>query len=271
MDCEKEKPVENKDAVVSKFVDDSMEDSTVGVFSQNMQDEVKADENMVPTFIFSSPRRFTIGAPKGKSKTNLSKGKRSQYHNSRSSTFIDGDYLNNLESSRSSQHKIYYEKAQTSQMIEKFNRIKTALVLRIEEMHTQKLFTLNDCVQLFMSEYVPISMSIPRPLSCEGLSDVLKVEPESSFIKALSVSLELQDLMRRTMLEVKTLPVCCCGYIYIHPNLCFSKHPSDPTLLAGKITNTSDNAIIIKKIDMLTQLNVMRFFLEILYEYHTKK
>lgn len=271
MDSEKEKSVENNDAVVSKFVDDSIEDLTSGVFSQAVQEVITSDDTMVPTFVFSSPQRFTIGLPKGKSKTNLSKGKRALNHNARFSTFIDGDNLSNLDSSKSTQHKIYYEKAQTSQIFERFNHIKTALVLRIEEMHAKKLFTLSDCVQVFLSEYIPISMSIPRSLSCEGISNLLQIESDSSFVKAISVSLELQELMRRTMLEVKTLPVCCCGYIYIHPNLCFSKHPSDPTLIAGKITNVSDNAIVINKKDVISQLNTMRFFLEMLYEYYTNK
>lgn len=271
MDSEKEKLVENKEVDVSTFVDDSMEDSNASIFSQDTQEkEANSSEVMVPTFVFSSPKRFTIGFPKGKSKTNLSKGKRCLNHNNRNTTFIDGDNLGNLETSKSSQHKIYYDKAQSSQMEQKLERIKTALVLRIEEMNTKKLFTLSDCVQLFISEYVPISMSVPRSLSIRGLADVLQVDQDSSFIQEISGSLELQELMRRTMLETKTLSVCCCGYIYIHPNLCFSRHPTDPSLVAGKITNTNENAIIIKKVDMLAQLNVLRFFLEILYEYHTK-
>lgn len=272
MASRKEKLVVEKDVIVSEYVDDSeVEDSFSGVFSQvqdeiDVPEEVVANENLVPTFVFSSPQRFTVGLPKGKSKTNLSKGKRS-----RKSTIIDGDCLNNLESSKVNQHKIYYEKAQTSQLLEKFNRIKVSLVARIEEMHLKKLFTLNDCVKSFMSEYIPISMYIPKPLSTDCLSGLLKVDTESTFIRSISASLELQELMRRTMLETKGLNVCCCGYIYVHPSLCYARHPSDPTLLAGKITNTSENAILLKKTDILSQLNSLRFFLEILHECHTLK
>jgi hypothetical protein len=290
------------------FVDDSIEDNTSDVFAQTMEDSTLSNENkdrqvglvdqimdstiiqsgsentekqvelinqdtnsitiqsitenMVPTFMISSPVRFTVGLPKGKSKANLSKGKRAK-----TSTEIDGDLLSGLESSRLTSNKILYEKAQTSQQIEKVNRFKTSLIFRIEEMHLKKLFSLHDCVKLFLSELIPISMSVPKLISPEGLSSILKIDVESSFIKKLSESLELQELMRKTMLEAKTLPVCCCGYIIIHPNLCFSKHPSDSTLVAGKITNT-DKAILLKKSEIITQLNVMRFFLEMLYEYH---
>ena len=180
---------------------------------------------------------------------------------------IDGDMLSCMETAKSTYQKTVYELCQIYQQREKIDRIRNTLVLRVEEMHEKGLIKLSECLKYFLSEFIPISLPIPLSLSRNVLSTILKIDNGSNFIKILQGSRELQDVMRKTILDTKMLPVCSCGFIYVHPSLCFAKHQSDETLVVGKISN-SGTASVSKRSDILAQLNALRYFLELLYEYH---
>jgi hypothetical protein len=247
------------DCITTKFVDGSTEPAVSDIYV------VQRDEVLRPSFI-KSPLRAV--QPKGNSRANLAKGKRPR--TAMDLVEIDGDMLADLESSKLTYEKQLFEHSQTSQIGEKMNRTKNSLILRIEEMHQKKIFTLSDCVNLFMSENIPISMYLPLSLSIDGLSDILKIDQCSSIMQTLHGSRKMQDVMRKTMLETKMLPVCSCGYIYVEPGLCFAKHPTDPSLVIGKIS-ASGKVSTMRHSDIILKLNALRFFLEMLYEYHNNK
>jgi hypothetical protein len=227
-----------------------------------------SSEKLTPTFVVSSPLPFVVG-PKGQSKTNQGKGKRPRFYNSNKVTLddIDGDLLLGLETSKQNSLKHLYRLARESQRSEKLRRAKNTMLVRIEEMNEKKLVTLSECVQIFMSECIPISLSIPTLLTDNALSDILKVDPESSFIKIMSDSRDMQEIMRRAILEAKNLSVCCCGYVYVHPTLTYARHPTDTNLLVGKQPYT-EKLSVIKRSEVIKNLNSLRYYLEILYEYY---
>lgn len=253
-----------KDHIMAKFVDGTIEGTISDIFVNPTDEPCDSDEVLIPTFARSSPTQLNLRVPKGKSRTNLSKGKRPRIQNTLD---IDGDMLAEMETTKLTHQKLMYELSQTSQQLEKMNRTRNTLILRIEEMHEKQLIKLSECLKYFLTEYLPISLSVPFPLSRNTLSNILKIDDDSSFIRTLSESRELQDVMRKTILDTKMLPVCCCGYVYVHPNLCFAKHPLDKSLVVGKLSD-SGKPLILKRVDILAQINSLRFFLEILYEYH---
>jgi hypothetical protein len=256
------------DSITTKFVDDSVEPPASDVYAKPdlRSTAQQCEEVLKPTFFKSSPLR--VGQPKGNSRVNLSKGKRPRVVTELLD--IDGDMLVDLETSKLTYEKQLFELSQTSHVIEKVNRTKNTLTLRIEEMHQKKILTLTDCVNLFMSENIPISMYLPISLSAEGLSDILKIDPSSAIMQTLQGSRVMQDVVRKTILGTKMLPVCSCGYIYVEPGLCFARHPIDPSLVIGKIS-ASGKMSTMKHSDIITKLNAIRFFLELLYEYHSNK
>lgn len=221
-------------------------------------------EKLAPTFTMSSPLPFVVG-PKGQSKSNPSKGKRPKLITNDTLDDIDGDLLMGLETSKINSVKNFYRLARESQRDEKLRRAKNTMLVRIQEMHEKKLLSLSDCVQFFMGEQIPISLSIPTLLTEHALSDILKVDPDSSFIKIVSDSKDMQETMRRAILEAKNLSVCCCGYIYVHPTLTYARHPTDSNILVGRQPYTEKQSII-KRSEVIKNLNSLRYFLEILYE-----
>lgn len=252
---------------ISKFVDGVTTEKLSEVLEVYSGDEGSTggtSEKLIPTFKFSSPLPFVV-RPKGQSKSNLNKGKRPR--NMITLDEIDGDMCEDLDTSKPNQGKLLYKLARESQRGEFIRRTKTTLLVRIEEMNEKKLITLADCVKIFMREYIPISLTLPTLLSEDALSDLLKVDPDSSFIHTLSESKNLQDTMRKAILESKNLHICCCGYIYIHPMLTYAKHPTDSTLVIGKQPYTN-KITSVKLSEVLKHLNSLRYYLEILYEYY---
>lgn len=252
---------------ISKFVDGVTVEKTTEVPEVYSGDESLNDgisEKLIPTFKFSSPLPFVV-RPKGHSKSNPSKGKRPR--NMITLDEIEGDLCIGLDTSKQTQGKLLYKLARESQRAEFIRRTKTTLLFRIEEMTEKKLITLADCVKIFMRDYVPISSTLPTLLSENALSDLLKVDPDSSFIHTLSESKHLQETMRKAILESKNLSVCCCGYVYVPPMLTYAKHPTDTTLAIGKQPYT-EKIISVKRSDVIRSLNSLRYYLEILYEYY---
>jgi hypothetical protein len=235
---------------------------------QPSDDVLTSQEKLTPTFVMSSPLPCVVG-PKGQSKANIGKGKRPRLGIKTNITLddIDGDLLIGLESSKQNSLKNLYRLARESQRDERKRRAKNTMLVRIEEMHEKKLLTLTECVQIFLGEQIPISLSIPTLLTEHALSDLLKVDPDSSFIKILSDSRDMQETMRKAILETKNLPVCCCGYIYVHPTLTYAKHPTDYSLLISKQPFT-EKLSTIKRAEVIKNLNSLRYYLEILYEYY---
>jgi hypothetical protein len=231
--------------------------------------DVILSENLRPTFAMSSLLPSFVVGPKGQSKANLGKGKRfrTAYETKKTLDDLDGDLLLGLETSKQNCMKNLYRLARESQRDEKIRRAENSMLLRIDEMTTKKLLTLSECTQIFMGELIPMSLTIPKLLTQQALSDLLKVDPESSFIGIISESRKIQDVMRRAILEGKNLPVCCCGYIYVHPSLTYAKHPIDSNLLISKQPYT-EKLTTIKRADVIKNLNSLRYYLEILYEYY---
>jgi len=263
---------DKEDKIISNYVDEtSNEDEVAGVYVDGSKSKDSSNETLVPTFSVSSPYPFVVG-PKGQSRINLSKGKRPRLSTSTISMLdsIDGDMLMGLDTSKVNNLKLLYKLARESQHSEKIKRATHTLMLRIDEMNEKKLLTLSNCVNIFMTEFIPISISISTLLSEHALSDILKVEPDSSFIRLVSDSKELQETMRQKILQCKNLCICCCGYVYIPSFLTYAKHPTDSSLLVAKQPFSSDNDKLscIKKTEVLKQLNSLRYYLEVLYEYH---
>jgi hypothetical protein len=255
----------HKDRIMARFVDGTIEGTISNIFVTPINQQSESEEVLRPTFATSCPTQFSVILPKGKSKTNLSKGKRPRILNTLSD--IDGDMLTDMETARVTYQKMMYELSQTSQQNEKLDRSRNTLILRIEEMNEKRLIKLSECLKYFLSEYIPISLPIPSSLSRTVLSNILKIDDESSFIHTIAGSRELQNVMRKTILDTKMLPVCCCGYIYVHPTLCFAKHPTDQSLVVGKVSD-GGKVSALKRSDIIAQINALRYFLELLYEYH---
>lgn len=271
--------IESSESGSSSEVQSEGEEEEVSVLSNYAEDEAGSEEvqsdavlggelstpeTLTPTFKSSSPYPFLLG-PKGRSKVNLAKGKRPRIATIKTLDDIDGDMIDDLESSKPNNHKSLYRLARESQREEIKRRAKNTLLARIQEMHEKNLITLSECVKIFMREFVPISLSIPTLLSEHALSDILKIEPDSSFIQLLAESRDLQELMRRTILETKNLNLCCCGYVFVHPFLTYTKHPTNSKILISKQPYT-DKLGSVKKSDVIAKINALRYYLEIMYE-----
>jgi hypothetical protein len=252
-------PVNSEPFIDVVSVDEEQEPSEVFTSEENVA------ENLTPTFRSSSPTRFVV-VPKGRSKINFTKGKRPRLAITLGR--IEGDMISGLDTAQENCIKFLYDHAQESQRLEKIRRGKNTIMVRIDEMNEKNLLKLSECVKIFLRELIPMSMYLPYSLSAFGLSDILKVDSDSSFIRYVESSHELQETMRRAILEQKDLTVCCCGYVYVHPMLTFSKHPTDHTLLIGKKPGTG-TLTTVKKANTIKNLNALRYYLEILYEYYT--
>jgi hypothetical protein len=208
----------------------------------------------VPTFEVLPPH-LPNHMIKGQSKRNLSKGK----HPMNSLLFpIQGDLVPNKNSAQS---KIF-DLTEESIRFDRIERIRNTLKTRIVDLNERKLYTLEDVIRVFLSESVPLSLKLPIHLSSTSLATLLLIEETSDFVETLRSSIMFQDSVRRCLLEEKNLPVCRCGYIYVHPSLTYSRHPRKKELMIG---NMGDIIAVEHTKTVLTRLNALRFFLEILF------
>lgn len=203
---------------------------------------------------------------KGASKSNPSKGKGRYQGPDIFDYFIDKDLLKE-GNMNSKVLKRFQEFAEQSRKIEKIEKTKKTIVSRISDLDQKNLLSLTDFVYLFLNNKVPISMKVPFLFSSYQISTLLVVEQSSQTTKIVSQNLDLQDLLRREILQAKKLPVCACGYIYVHPSLTYSRHPENPSKLIGRIFEDND-VVSESKVSIMSKLNSLRFFLEILFEYH---
>jgi hypothetical protein len=257
----------SEDFDVSNYVeleDTDTEDSTpvTPVFSESVIENVQS-EVLVPTFEVSAPKPFSV-RPKGLSRSNLAKGKRPRTFNILGT--IRGETLSEMSTSKfTSYDRQWYDHALKSQLMEKISRTKNTLILRLEEMNQNKLLSLVDSYKIFQNDNTPIAISTPSEMSKEAISKLLKVDKDSNFVTTIVSNVDLQDTMRRTLLEVKNLPICGCGYIYVHPTVTFSKNLADRSLLVGKQPG-QDHVAVVSKLQAMEYLNALRYFLEIVYE-----
>jgi hypothetical protein len=257
---------DNVEDVDGSFVDESETENTTiidRVFEEITGSEGVIPESLKPTFVLSAPKPFSV-RPKGQSKTNVSKGKRPR--NVPLLGAIQGELLSEISLSNNITHdRQWYEHALKSQLTEKLYRTKNTVIARIEEMNQKNLISLVNVYKIFQEDKTPIGVSTPSSMSRSTLSNLLKVDQNSNFITTILSSLDLQDTVRKTLLDVKKLPTCGCGYIYVHPTVTFSKNLIDHSIVVGKQPG-QDVVAIVPKIQAVEYLNALRYFLEIVYE-----
>lgn len=192
---------------------------------------------------------------KGSSKINISKGKRPMVNYTYN---IEGD----LVPSQNTLMKRIFELTEESIRHDKLERIRGTLKERITQLHLRKLYTIEDVVKVFYSQAIPISLKLPISLSTTSLATLLLVEETSDFLELLRPAMSFQDLIRKSLLEEKDLPICRCGYIYVHPSLTYTNHPTKPDIVIGNLGNVVavENKKVVNK-----RLNSLRLFLEILF------
>lgn len=195
---------------------------------------------------------------KGKSKSNPSKGKRPLNVCS-----VDGDLLEITEKNFSARNRIH-ELTEESYRLDNIERAKNTIRERVTALAELNAYTLTQVHKAFVQDSIPISLKLPMRLSVNSLSSLLIVEENSGFLQTIKKSVDLQDILRRSLLEEKKLPVCRCGYIYVHPSLTFSKMLNEPTAVVGQLGGFM---VIEKRAEVMEKLDKLRYFLEILYEY----
>lgn len=225
-------------------------------------EEKQTKEELKPKF---SKSHFSRILRKGSSRVNISKGKGRQTKQEIYDYFIDMDLLTEM-SSKSIIAKRIHDLVEKSHQLDTVERVKNTLVSRISDLDKRDLLSLSDVVALFLNQRIPISLKMPASLTEQQISNLLIVQESSNFVQAIASDINLQDILRKAVLNVKKLPVCCCGYIYVHPSLTFSRHPENRATLIGKLSPAEVASESKEKI--LEKLDAMRFFLEILYEYH---
>lgn len=263
----------NLEETVTNFLDDTAVEQTPSFdpicSSNSKDDDTSTDEvgTLQPTFNFVRPIRNPLNIlRKGRSKSNLSKGK---HVCSQIPDFtIEADPLEE-PCTRIKIAKRFADLAEESYHIEKLERIKITLTARIEKLVHLNLITLSDVMAMFFEEAIPISSRLPAGLQKGTLSNLLLANSGSTFVQTINQSINLQDKMRKDILSAKNLPVCNCGYIYVHPSLTFATHADNKLTVMGKISQT-EFAVEVKE-DVLKKLDALRFFLEVVSEYHTKK
>jgi hypothetical protein len=228
-----------------------------GEESYNRRDEDVEDSDRrddAPIFKILPPHlpRHMI---KGKSKSNLSKGKRPVNNLLYP---IQGDLI----PTQNSAMKKFFELSEESIRYDRMERIRNTLKIRVTELNERKLYSLEDVVKVFLSESIPLSLKLPVQMSSTSISTLLLLEETSEFVESLRPSVIFQDTIRRYLLEEKNLPTCRCGYIYVHPCLTYSKHPNQKHLMVG---NMGDVIAVEHTKTVLKRLNALRFFLEILF------
>lgn len=203
----------------------------------------------------SLPRHVTR---KGKSKSNASKGKSS----ANTVCSIDGDLLE-ISSNSTLQQRIF-ELTEESYQQDVVERLRNTIKDRVTSLAEINAYTLNQVHKTFVENSIPLSLRLPIKLPISSLSSLMVVEEKSGFLQSFRSSINLQDTLRKSLLEEKNLPVCRCGYIYVHPSLTFAKYPQDPNMLVGQFGGM---LVIERKDVVMERLDKLRFFLEILFEY----
>lgn len=251
----------NDDTLISSYADGEQIEEAVDLFTRSSNSEV-----LVPTFVISSPRPITVASLlKGKSRVNLSKGKRPRILVPTTMSF-DGELCNQLESSRCDTYsKALFNAARQNQEFDFIERTKNTLLVRVQEMHDSKVLTIFDTFKLFQREMIPISMSLPSCLPKSLLSEITKIDEDSLFIETIFDNFHIQESMRKAILEAKKLPTCPCGYIFVHPMLTMPQHSKNSKYVVGKQPG-DPTLITIQKTVALEYLNALRYFLEICYE-----
>lgn len=254
----------------STFVQDSSTENDDDQGEPVMTSEISiqmdhtSSETLKPKFLNTNLTALRI-LRKGASKSNPSKGKGRFQGPDVSDYFIDKDLLKEANAN-SKVLRRFHEISEQSRKIEKFEKLKKTLVSRVFDLDKQNLLSLTDVVYMFLNNKIPISMKVPFLFNPYQISTLLVVEPSSETTKTVSQNLDLQDILRKEILKAKNLPVCACGYIYVHPSLTYARHPENPSKLIGRIFE--DDVVSESKAAIMTRLNSFRFFLEILFEYH---
>jgi len=234
-------------------IDSESEDTSEETFSSGACNN---EASLVPRFEVLPPH-LPKHMVKGGSKTNLAKGKRPMVNTVYT---IHGD----LVPTKNNPLKRIFELTEESIRHDRLERIRGTLSDRIVDLHVRKLLTLEDAVKVFYSQAIPISLKLPISLTTTSLATLLLIEESSDFLETLGSSLIFQESVRKKLLEEKNLPVCRCGFIYVHPSLTYTNHPVKSDLVIG---NLGDVVAVEEKKLVIQRLNSLRFFLEILYEH----
>lgn len=260
--------------IVENYVIDADEDLRTTPINDNetiVQSTESTPTPVSPTtqteFVFTAPSTVTLSSlRKGKSKPNIIKGKRLGVH--LPSFVIERDPLEET-SMKIKIAKRYADLAEQSYHIDKLERLRTTMSARIEQLVEKNLVTTTDVISIFLNENLPLSLRLPSSLPKKYISNLLFAETSSAFVDTISQSINLQDMMRREILQHKNLPVCSCGYIYVHPTITYARHPENRLSVLGKLSDKQ--SAVEPKEDIVKKLEALRFLLDIYSEYHSKE
>ena len=271
----KEAKIAEKDLdIVENYVIDADEDLRTTPINDNetlVQSSESTPTPVSPTspseFVFTAPSTVTLSSlRKGKSKPNILKGKRLGLN--LPSFVIERDPLEET-SVKIKIAKRYADLAEQSYHIDRLERLRTTMSARIEQLVEKNLVTTTDVISIFLNENLPLSLRLPSALPKKYISNLLLAETSSVFVDTISQSINLQDMMRREILQHRNLPVCSCGYIYVHPTITYARHPENRLSVLGKL---SDKQFTVEpKEDIVKKLEALRFLLDIYSEYHSKE
>lgn len=271
----KETEIAEKDLdIVENYVIDADEDLRTTPINDK-ETLVQSSESTPTPFSPTTPSEFVFTVPstvslsslrKGKSKPNILKGKRLGFN--LPNFVIERDPLEET-SMKIKIAKRYADLAEQSYHIDKLERLRTTMSARIEQLVEKNLVTTTDVITIFLNENLPLSLRLPSALPKKYISTMLFAETSSVFVDTISQSLNLQDMMRREILQHKNLPVCSCGYIYVHPTITYARHPENRLSVLGKLSDKQ--SAVEPKEDIIKKLEALRFLLDIYSEYHSKE
>ena len=273
----KEAEIAEKDLeIVENYVIDADEDLRTTPINDNVSLVQSSESTPTPVsptspseFVFTVPSTVSLSSlRKGKSKPNILKGKRLGLNLNLPSFVIERDPLEET-SMKIKIAKRYADLAEQSYHIDKLERLRTTMSARIEQLVEKNLVTTTDVISLFLNENIPLSLRLPTGIPKKYLSNLLFAESSSSFVDTISQSINLQDLMRREILQHRNLPVCSCGYIYVHPTITYARHPENRLSVIGKLSDKQ--SAVEPKEDIIKKLEALRFLLDIYSEYHSKE
>ncbi len=260
--------------IVGNYVlDTEEEDLSVTPINDNEANELMSESTPPPNqkttseFVFTLPSTTSWNAlKKGRSKPNILKGKR--IGPQLPDFTIEKDPLEETNA-KIKIAKRYADLAEQSYNIDKLERLKITLSSRIEKLVEKNLITITDLVSIFLNENIPLSIRLPTWIPKGHLSNLLLAETNSTFIETISHSLNMQDMMRKEILYNKHLPVCSCGYIYVHPTITYAQHPENRLVVLGKLSDKQSS--VEPKEDIIKKLEALRFLLDVYSEYHSKE
>jgi len=234
----------------------SVLNTTVSETSTNC---LKNNNQEKPTFKNLKPNLPCHVTRKGKSKCNPCKGKKLT---SNKIFTVDGDLLE-LSTAVTARKRIF-ELTEDSYRQDVVERIRNTLIERVKKLVEEDVVTLIDIHKIFVNNSIPLSLKLPVRLPLTSLSSLLVIDKSSDFLKSFKESLVIQDMFRRQILEEKNLPVCRCGFIYVHPSLTYAKFHADKNTLIGQLGGM---IAFEQRETVMERLDKLRYFLEILYEY----